>query len=169
MTPMSLVNNAVREWRTLTPFSEPSRSKAPTCTKILLVEDNDAASKGLAKILRVLGYDVTVVLDGSSALKVLRTTPPPDFLLTDLRLPDLDGREIARFASQLNTPPRVALITGWDLGDEPGDIGDWGIDWVFPKPLNIHELVATLRAAASPSPLSDESHEENHAVDTGRA
>ncbi|WP_422931039.1 response regulator [Singulisphaera sp. PoT] len=168
MTPMSLVNNAVQEWHSHG-FSDHGRSRAMNPSKILLVEDNDAASKGLAKILRVLGYDVTTVLDGASALKVLRSTPPPDFLLTDLRLPDFDGREIARFASQLQNPPKVALITGWDIADEPGDIGDWGIDWLFPKPLNIHELVATLREAGATGNGGLENRPENNGPDKGRS
>ncbi len=168
MTPISLVNSAVQEWRS-GGFSETSRPKAPACSRVLLVEDNDAASKGLAKILRVLGYDVTVVLDGSSALKHLRTSPAPDFLLTDLRLPDLDGREIARFASQLKQAPRIALITGWDLADEPGELSEWGIDWVFPKPLNVHELVSTLREAASERQESGPISSESARTELGRA
>src|SRR5215213_10576713 len=96
--------------------------------RVLLVEDNDAASKGLAKLLAAMGYDVAVVLDGASALEALRTGPPPDFVLTDMRLPDLDGREVARTARQLVPPPRIALITGWDLDPTLHDTSFWGID-----------------------------------------
>ena len=64
-----------------------------------------------SKILGALGYDVAVVFDGTSALAALRQPPPPDFLLTDLRLPDLDGREVALAASRLEPSPHVALIT----------------------------------------------------------
>lgn len=113
--------------------------------RILLVEDNDAASKGLSRLLMAWGYDVTVVIDGTSALDTLRAGPPPDFLLTDLRLPDLDGREVARFASQLAPRPRVALITGWDIDSHLRDHGTWGIDWVIPKPVNVYDLISKLR------------------------
>jgi len=111
------------------------------------VEDNDAASRGLALLLQAWGFDVTVKHDGTSALDALDSSPPPHFLLTDLRLPDLDGREIAQHARHLVPPPKVALITGWDLDDERPDYKAWGIDWIFPKPLDIPSLIARLREA----------------------
>ena len=113
--------------------------------RILLVEDNDAASRGLARLLEAWGFEVTVRHDGTSALRTLDSEPPPDFVLTDLRLPDLDGREIAQHARQLVPAPRVALITGWDLDAELPDYETWGIDWIFPKPLDTATLIARLR------------------------
>ena len=110
-----------------------------------MVEDNDAASKGLSKLLTAMGYEVHVVFDGATALEALRTSPPPDFVLTDLRLPDLDGREVALTARQLVPPPRIALITGWDLERDLHDRASWGIDWVFTKPLDVNELISKLR------------------------
>jgi DNA-binding response OmpR family regulator len=113
--------------------------------RVLLVEDNDAASKGLSKILAALGFEVAVVFDGASALRAIEQSPPFDFVLTDLRLPDLDGREVARATVQLSPSSRIALITGWDLDHDLLEVASWGIDWVFTKPLNVHDLVATLR------------------------
>ncbi|SIN97316.1 two-component system, cell cycle response regulator CpdR [Singulisphaera sp. GP187] len=124
---------------------EPGDSPRPTPQRILLVEDNDAASKGLSKFLIAMGYEVHVVIDGTSALEALRTSPPPDFVLTDLRLPDLDGREVALRARQLVPAPRIALITGWDLERDLRDKASWGIDWVFTKPLDVNELLLKLR------------------------
>ena len=113
--------------------------------RVLLVEDNDAASRGLARLLEAWGFDVTVKNDGQSALRALDSGPPPDFVLTDLLLPDLDGREIARHAHGLQPTPRVALITGWDIDTDLDDYHAWGIDWVFPKPLDTYELISRLR------------------------
>jgi DNA-binding response OmpR family regulator len=113
--------------------------------RILLVEDNEAASKGLARLLEAWGFDVTIRRDGASGLEALETAPPPDFLLTDLQLPDLDGRELALRARALDPRPRVALITGWDLDSEESSFEPWGIDWVFPKPLDTRRLLARLR------------------------
>jgi DNA-binding response OmpR family regulator len=129
---------------------EPVMQKRP---RVLLVEDNDAASRGLSKLLAALGFEVQVVFDGASALEALRTSPPPDFVLTDLRLPDLDGREVALAARQLSPPPRIALITGWDLERDHHNRALWGIDWVFTKPVNVQELVSKLEegpGAAAP-------------------
>src|SRR5262249_43242620 len=117
----------------------------PQRPRVLLVEDNDAASKGLSKILGALGYDVAVVFDGSSALDALRQPPPPDFLLTALRLRGRDGRAAALAASRLEPSPHVALITGWDLDHDLLESDSWGIDWVFTKPLDVQELISKLR------------------------
>jgi DNA-binding response OmpR family regulator len=113
--------------------------------RVLLVEDNDAASRGLARLLEALGFEVTVRHDGTSALRTLETAPPPDFVLTDLRLPDLDGREIAQHARRLVPPPRVALITGWDIDGDRPEYESCGIDWIFPKPIDMASLIARLR------------------------
>ncbi|WP_406700564.1 response regulator [Singulisphaera sp. Ch08] len=124
---------------------ESGDSLKPRSERILLVEDNDAASKGLSKFLIAMGFEVQVVTDGASAIEALRTSPPPDFVLTDLRLPDLDGREVALTARQLVPPPRIALITGWDLERDLFDRASWGIDWIFTKPLDVNQLLLKLR------------------------
>jgi DNA-binding response OmpR family regulator len=124
----------------------PGAHDPPPRRRILLVEDNPVASRSLARLLEAWGFEVTVRPDGASALRALELPPPPDFLLTDLRLPDIDGREIARHSRGLVPPPRVALITGWDLDADPAEYAKWGIDWVFPKPVDIKKLVARLRA-----------------------
>jgi two-component system cell cycle response regulator CpdR len=113
--------------------------------RILLVEDNDMACRTLARLLEAWGFQVTMTHDGTSALRALDSDPPPDFVLTDLSLPDLDGREVARHAHGLQPTPRIALITGWDLDSELADYRSWGIDWIFPKPLDTYELISRLR------------------------
>jgi DNA-binding response OmpR family regulator len=113
--------------------------------RVLLVEDNDMACKGLARLLEAWGFEVTVKHDGTSALRALDLGPAPDFVLTDWSLPDLDGREIALHARALQPTPRIALITGWDLDSELEDYKSWGIDWIFPKPLDTNGLISRLR------------------------
>jgi len=110
----------------------------------------------MAKLLEAYGFEVTSVYDGASALKALTTGLPPDFLLTDMQLPDIDGREVAREARQLVPRPRVVLITGWDFEPEAGDLSAWGIDWVLTKPVDIRELIARLRQPAKPLPPTPE-------------
>ncbi len=122
-------------------------SAVPGPARILLVDDNEASQRGLARFLEAEGYAVTLAFDGASALKALEAGPPPDFVLTDLRLPDIDGRELARSARQLVPPPRVALITGWDLDSERETPDSWGIEWYFLKPLDVRDLVEKLRQA----------------------
>jgi DNA-binding response OmpR family regulator len=130
----------------------PGEPDAAIRHRVLLVEDNDAAGQGLARLLEARGFEVTVRRDGKSALETLTSDPPPEFVLTDLHLPDLDGREIARHARRLSPPPRVALITGWNLDADLADLESWGVDWVFPKPIDTSCLVARLREPHDRSP-----------------
>ncbi|GAC1474934.1 MAG: hypothetical protein NVSMB9_26290 [Isosphaeraceae bacterium] len=118
--------------------------------RVLLVEDNEAAGKGLAKLLQASGFDVTTVFDGAAALEILETDPRLDFVLTDMQLPDLDGREVAMRSRKLVPPPRVALITGWDLYATDEDQASWGIDWVVTKPVHFPSLVERMRGFLPP-------------------
>ena len=123
--------------------------------RILVVEDNEASARGLTRLLQAEGFEVSAVLNGASALQALSSGPPPDFLLTDMQLPDMDGREVARHAMSLVPPPRIILVTGWDLEIRPGDSAMLGIDQVIYKPVNLASLVSALgtvgrRAAETP-------------------
>jgi CheY-like chemotaxis protein len=120
--------------------------------RVLLVEDNEAASKGLAKLLQAHGFEVATARDGASALAALASGPPPDFLLTDMQLPDLDGRELALRARELDPPPRVGLITGWDIEPAVDDPSAWGIEWVLTKPVDMQELIDKLNQPPPPPP-----------------
>ena len=122
--------------------------------RVLLVEDNEAASRGLAKLLEVQGYAVTTARDGATALAALAAGAPPDFVVTDMQLPDLDGREIARHARNLQPRPHVGLITGWDVDPGAEVLNADGIDWVLLKPLDIRELISRLSIPNRSAPPS---------------
>jgi DNA-binding response OmpR family regulator len=131
----------------------PSHPSEPTArARVLLVEDNQAASKGLARLLETQGFEVTTAVDGASALGVLRSGKTLDFLLTDMQLPDIDGRDLARQAAQLVPSLRIGLITGWDLELTPDDPSSPAIDWVMTKPVNLDDLLAKLRTSLPAGP-----------------
>lgn len=121
------------------PTSTPGRSR------LLLVDDHDVGRKSLARLLEAMGFDVTSVSDGSSAIDALHMGPNFDYLLTDVRLPDLDGREIVQLARQREPRPLIALITGWDI--DPEECDRLGIDWLFLKPVNIQEMITKLQSS----------------------
>jgi CheY-like chemotaxis protein len=113
--------------------------------RILVVDDHEVGRKSLARLLGALGYEITAVKDGESAIEAMGREPAFDYVLTDLRLPDLDGREVVLAAHRLLDSARIALITGWDV--EPEEKDRLGIDWVFLKPLDIQTIVTKLREA----------------------
>ncbi len=121
--------------------NEPNGSPRP---RILLVDDHEAGRKALSRLLGALGFEVAEAGDGDTALGMLAAPGRFDFVLTDVRLPDIDGREIVQVARRLMPPPRIALMTGWDVDDDEKE--RLGIEWIFLKPLDIADIVAKLQA-----------------------
>jgi two-component system, sensor histidine kinase len=125
----------------------------PRQPRVLVVDDHEVGRKALARLLGVLGYEITAVNDGASAILAMEQEPTFDYVLTDLRLPDLDGRDVVQAAHRLLNSPRIALITGWDV--EPEESDRLGIDWVFLKPLDIQAIVAKLKQCPPPDLAPD--------------
>lgn len=114
--------------------------------RVLVVDDNQQGRVALARFLELRGYAVRAVSSGAEALVELQGPAPPGTIVTDLDLPDLDGREIARIARTLVPRPRVVLITGWTVEARPEDLAADGIDRLLPKPLDLRELSDQLLA-----------------------
>src|SRR5207249_1372290 len=74
---------------------------------ILIVDDEVPILNSLSKILEDEGYDVTVAKSGTEALKLM-TTEPPDLLLLDIWMPEMDGLETLRRARE--QAPRVPVM-----------------------------------------------------------
>jgi CheY-like chemotaxis protein len=121
----------------------PTAKSDPRHPRVLLVDDHEIGRKSLARLLSMVGFEVTDVNDGKSAFEALRAPGKFDYVLTDVCLPDFDGREVVQAARRLDPTPRIALITGWDVGIDESE--QLGIEWVFLKPLNIQDMVAKLR------------------------
>jgi DNA-binding response OmpR family regulator len=109
--------------------------------KLLLVEDDDAIAAPLVAGLRREGFEVDRVANGRDAL----LADPPDLVLLDLRLPDLDGYAVAR---ELRARSRVPIIMVTAKGEETDRvIGlELGADDYVVKPFGMRELVARINA-----------------------
>ena len=88
--------------------------------RILLAEDDNDMRRFLAKALANAGYDVVSYDNGRSAYERLREEPFT-LLLTDIVMPEMDGIELARRATELDPDLKVMFITGYtDQPLEPG-------------------------------------------------
>ena len=112
--------------------------------RILLVDDSPEGRRALSRFLILQGFEVIDRPDGASALEVLRAGPPPDVILTDLLLPDIDGRQVCWHARQLVPTACVALITGWAAESSASEAQRCAFDRVFLKPLDTRALVQFL-------------------------
>ena len=80
--------------------------------KILLAEDDNDMRRFLVKALEKAGYDVRSFDNGASAYDRLREEPFT-LLLTDIVMPEMDGIELARRATELDPDLKVMFITGF--------------------------------------------------------
>ena len=83
-----------------------------TLPKILLAEDDNDMRRFLVKALANAGYEVTDYDNGMSAYRRLREEPF-ELLLTDIVMPEMDGIELARRASELDPDIKIMFITGF--------------------------------------------------------
>ena len=80
--------------------------------KILLAEDDTDMRRFLVKALQNAGFEVTSYDNGLSAYQRLREEPY-ELLLTDIVMPEMDGIELARRASELDPDIKIMFITGF--------------------------------------------------------
>jgi two-component system KDP operon response regulator KdpE len=125
--------------------SSPARLQPSLAARVLIVEDEPALLRALRINLRARGYDVTTATAGREALAEARRRPP-DVLLLDLGLPDMDGGEVIRELRSWSAAPVIVLSGRAGSGDKIGAL-DAGADDYVTKPFDMEELLARLRAA----------------------
>jgi two-component system, OmpR family, KDP operon response regulator KdpE len=121
------------------------RSTRSDAGRVLIVEDEPALLRALQINLRARGYEVTTSSAGQDAL-VEAARQPPDAVLLDLGLPDLDGTEVIRQLRAWSDAPVIVLSGRAGSGDKIGAL-DAGADDYVTKPFSMEELLARLRAA----------------------
>jgi len=111
---------------------------------ILLVEDDLPLATGLQSILCKEGYIVNHVESGKDCLHVI-DTEPPNFVILDLGLPDMDGLKVLKHIRHKFASLPVLLLTARDsVSDKVAGL-DGGADDYLAKPFEISELLARLR------------------------
>lgn len=113
--------------------------------KILLVDDEVPIQRAVAPLLRSRGYDVEVASTGEGALKLIESRPP-DLIILDLGLPDLDGTEVCRRVRLESAVPIIVLSARGAERDKV-DALELGADDYVTKPFGPEELVARIRVA----------------------
>lgn len=113
--------------------------------KLLLIEDDNALHTALSRSLTRLGWQVDVCADGRAALPRWRTGHP-DVVLLDLTLPGRDGLAVLQQARDEGfTTPVLILTARGTVGDRVQGLNA-GADDYLPKPFDLDELEARVRA-----------------------
>jgi len=108
-------------------------AEKPEAGKILIIDDDQSVLEFFDKTLRSAGY---LVSSKTSSREGLEAALQGGFnlVITDLRMEDIDGLELARQIKASSAGTKIALITGWEEAFQQSAIKDSGIDAVWEKP-----------------------------------
>jgi PAS domain S-box-containing protein len=109
---------------------------------VLVVEDEDRVRNYSVEALRELGYSVIHAADGPAALAMIDGGQRADLLFTDVVMPEMNGRELAREATARLPGLRVLYTSGYTRDAEDASFGGA----VLPKPFDVATLAARVRA-----------------------
>jgi two-component system KDP operon response regulator KdpE len=127
------------------PGQEAGTSAGHPRVRVLVVEDEAALSRALRINLRARGYAVATAPTGREALAEA-SAHPPDAVILDLGLPDVDGVEVIRELRGWSRAPVIVLSGRTGSGDKITALDSGANDYVT-KPFAMAELLARLRAA----------------------
>jgi two-component system KDP operon response regulator KdpE len=113
--------------------------------RVLVVDDDETIRRTLRINLRARGYEVEVVGSGRDALSTLEDAPP-DLVILDLGLPDVDGVEVLRRLRRTSRVP-VVVLSARHQSDDKVEALDEGADDYVTKPFGMDELMARVRSA----------------------
>jgi two-component system KDP operon response regulator KdpE len=121
--------------------------------RILIVDDEPQIHRFLGPALEAAGYEPVRADDGASALREI-ARKPPDAVVLDLGLPDMDGKEALAKARAFYSGP-ILILSARDRETEKIDALDLGADDYVEKPFGIGEFLARLRVALRHRILQD--------------
>ncbi|MER8547160.1 MULTISPECIES: response regulator [unclassified Mesorhizobium] len=115
---------------------------------LLIVEDDESVRTLAARALERAGHNVTVAADGAHGLSLIRAAQGSyDLVLSDIRMPEMDGIEMAKAAAALFPAMKIMLMTGYADQRERADELDGIILDVVQKPFTLAEIRARVEQA----------------------
>ena len=112
---------------------------APIRRRILVVDDDPRSRTAVARLLAEEGYEATVAADGEEASQLVSSWHP-DLVVTDLKMPRLDGQGLLQRVRQLRPGTPVIVLSAHS---EAGAAAE--PDGFFPKPIQVESLLAKIR------------------------
>jgi two-component system cell cycle response regulator CpdR len=120
-------------------FSFPDDREGEPMAKILITEDEDSLRIFVARALRLDGHETVEAPDGAAGLDAL-TDGGFDLLLSDIRMPVMDGIELAHKASAAHPALKILLMTGYaDQRERADDLATKIVD-VVSKPFSLPDI-----------------------------
>ncbi|MBT5830296.1 MAG: response regulator [Candidatus Latescibacteria bacterium] len=113
---------------------------------ILVVDDDEAARMMMGRIVRNMGYQVVEAISAQEALEIVNQKDI-DLVVTDLRMPRVDGLVLAKTLLQLDSERPVLLVTGYGNMNNIKEALKIGVYDYFVKPVDIDDVEAGIRRA----------------------
>lgn len=134
--------------RAIRPTTTTSRATTPTAgrPRVLVVDDEASIRDLLAKTLALAEYDVDLAPDGRTGLERLRILPY-DLLITDLKMPGVDGLAVIREARRLKPDIPVIIITGFSTEASAIEAVNLGVSGYLTKPFRVPRVLAVAAKA----------------------
>ena len=126
--------------------------------RILIVEDDLNTLSGLEEIIKDEGYDVIGVESGKKALRILEREQF-DLMLTDLRMPEIDGLRLYEKSIAHNAAMKTIVMTAYSSVKEAVEAMKKGVYEYLTKPLNLDELFLTIKKAIQEKEIFEENIE----------
>lgn len=118
----------------------------PARPRVLVADDEASIRELLSKTLALAEYDVDLAHDGRSALERVRTTEY-DLLITDLKMPGVDGLSVIREARRFRPELPIIIITGFSTEASAIEALNLGVSGYLTKPFRVPKVLATAAKA----------------------
>lgn len=122
---------------------------------IMIIDDEPDMLDNCSRILRRLGYETITVDDSVRAIEML-SQEQPDLILTDLKMPRLDGLAVLRSAKEINPEVPVIVITGYATVESAVSAVKEGAFDYLPKPFSFDQLRLSVERALAQLSLREE-------------
>ena len=107
--------------------------------KVLLVDDEIAILEALQRTLKAMPIEIFIATNGEKALKLVREENP-DVVLTDLKMPGMNGLELIKSIKAISHKIQCVMITGFATIDDAINAMKFGAYDFLPKPFKSHEI-----------------------------
>jgi excisionase family DNA binding protein len=114
--------------------------------RILVVDDEPSIRELLSKTLALAEYDVDLAPDGRTAVERMKIIPY-DLLITDLRMPVMDGLAVIREARRLKPDIPVIIVTGYSTEASAIEAVNLGVSGYLTKPFRVPRVLAVVGKA----------------------
>ncbi len=112
--------------------------------KLMIVDDNEGVRHLVSRWLQRAGFSVTQAKDGAEALDLIKKDPP-DIILADIRMPKINGLELARMVKREFPNTKVVLMTAYSSPQTIAQAKREGVDDYLEKPFTQDQVEKTAR------------------------